>query len=413
VRETPEQRALRSAVRALIAAHQAQAEGDDLGLWRRISAEVGVAGLAVPERFGGAGGGPVEVSIVAEELGRALAGTPMLGSAVLATQALLASGDERACATLLPALADGRAIAALAWTTLAGHWDPAEVACRALPALSAPADAVAGASCLPKPALSAPADAAAGASCLPKTWHADDDWSIDGEAHYVLDGDVATTLLVPALTADGMGLFAVQPAQPAVTRSASISVDQTRRLAVVRLAGAVGTRIGSAPVLANTVLANTGVALSAARDAACVALSAEQAGAAARALEITVEYTKTRVQFGRPIGSFQALQHRMADLHVLVQAARSVAFAAAEAAALGAPDLPLRAATAKAYCSEALQQVSAEMLQLHGAIAMTWEHEAHRYFKRAHGDAQLLGRPAEHIERIAAAVVDGSLAPPV
>jgi alkylation response protein AidB-like acyl-CoA dehydrogenase len=336
----------------------------------------------VPEHFGGAGAGPVEVSIVAEELGRALAGTPMLGSAVLATLALLASGDERACAGLLPGLADGSAIAALAWTTAAGHWDPGQVAFQATP-------------------LSAPADAVAGASCLPKTGPAGDDgWVIDGEAHYVLDGDVATVLLVPAVIPAGLGLFAVQPAQPAVTCGAGTSMDQTRRLAVVRLAGAAGTRIGADPLLATTALA-------AARDAACIALSAEQAGAAARALEITVEYTKTRVQFGRPIGSFQALAHRMADLHVLVQAARSVAYAAAQAAALGASDVPLRAATAKAYCSEALQQVTAEMLQLHGAIAMTWEHDAHRYFKRAHGDAQLFGRPAEHVERIAAAVLDG------
>jgi alkylation response protein AidB-like acyl-CoA dehydrogenase len=359
VRETTEQQALRGTVRALIAADQAHAEGgDDLRLWRRLCAEIGVAGLAVPERFGGSGAGPVEVSIAAEELGRALAGTPLLGSAVLATQALLGSGDDRACADLLPGLVDGSAIATLAWTTAAGHWDPDEVACQA--------------------SATGPGG-----------------WSIDGEAHYVLDGDVATVLLVPAIMPGGNGLFAVQPGQPAVTCSSCTSVDQTRRLAVVRLAGAAGERIGAT------------AALPAARDAACIALSAEQAGAAARALEITVEYAKTRVQFGRPIGSFQALQHRMADLHVLVQAARSVAYAAAEAAGQGAPDMPLRAATAKAYCSEALQQVTAEMLQLHGAIAMTWEHEAHRYFKRAHGDAQLLGRPAEHVERVAAAVLDG------
>jgi alkylation response protein AidB-like acyl-CoA dehydrogenase len=374
VRETPEQRALRGGVRALIAGHQAQPNGGggDLHLWRRLCGEIGVAGLAVPERFGGAGAGPVEVSIVAEELGRALAGTPMLGSAVLATQALLNSGDEGACADLLPSLADGSAIAALAWTTSAGQWDPGELACRAIPARSG----------------------------LPKAGPAgDDDWVIDGEAHYVLDGDIATVLLVPAIVPAGVGLFLVQPAQPAVTCSACTSVDQTRRLAVVRLADAVGTRIGAGPVLAKTGLA-------AVRDAACIALSAEQAGAAARALEITVEYTKTRVQFGRPIGGFQALQHRMADLHVLVQAARSVAYAAAEAAGHGAQDVPLRAATAKAYCSEALEQVAAEMLQLHGAIAMTWEHEAHRYFKRAHGDARLLGSPSEHVGRIAAAVLD-------
>jgi hypothetical protein len=113
------------------------------------------------------------------------------------------------------------------------------------------------------------------------------------------------------------------------------------------------------------------------------------------------------VQFGRAIGSFQALQHRMADLHVLVQAARSLARAAAQAAQQDGPDLSLRAATAKAYCSEALQEVAAEMLQLHGAIAMTWEHDAHRYFKRAHGAALLLGAPSAHVDRIAAAVIDG------
>ena len=358
--ETTERQALRGAVQALVASHQDthQAGADDLRLWRRLCGEIGVAGLAVPERFGGAGAGPVEVSVVLEELGRALAGTPMLGSAVLASQALLASGDEAACAALLPGLADGTAIATLAWTTAAGHWDADVVACRA-------------------------------------TATAGDDWVIDGEAHYVLDGDLATVLLVPALMPAGIGLFAVRPAQPAVTCRACTTVDQTRRLAVIRLETATGARIGGLAELA------------AARDAACIGLSAEQAGAAARALEITVEYTKARVQFGRPIGSFQALQHRMADLHVQVEAARSVCYAAAEAAQRGAPDVALRAATARVYCSEALQRVSAEMLQLHGAIAMTWEHPAHRYFKRAHGDAQLLGTPAEHVARIADAIVDG------
>ncbi len=144
-----------------------------------------------------------------------------------------------------------------------------------------------------------------------------------------------------------------------------------------------------------------------ARDLALIALAAEQAGAAARALEITVGYTKTRVQFGQPIGGFQALQHRMADLHVLVQSATSLARAAADAAGRGEPGLSLRAAAAKAYCSEAFTEVAAEMIQLHGAIAMTWEHEAHRFFKRAHGSAWLLGAPGAQVERIAAAVIDG------
>jgi alkylation response protein AidB-like acyl-CoA dehydrogenase len=352
--------ALRDSVRGLLGRHP---EPGGLALWRRLSAEIGVAGLAIPERFGGAGAGPAEVGVVQYELGRVLADTPMLGSAVLATEVLLASDDEPACGRLLPGLADGSQVAAVAWTTAAGTWDPAEVACRARPTGGG-------------------------------------DWQVDGEAHYVLDGDRATVLLVPALVKDGIGLFEVRADARGVTASAATTMDQTRPLAVVQLAGASGRPIGNGARVARAALGR-------ARDLACIALAAEQAGAAARALEITVEYTKTRVQFGRPIGSFQALQHRLADLHVLVQAAASLARAAAAAARQDATDLALRAATAKAYCSDALQDVTAEMLQLHGAIAMTWEHDAHRYFKRGHSAAMLLGTPAAHVERVAAAVIDG------
>jgi alkylation response protein AidB-like acyl-CoA dehydrogenase len=176
------------------------------------------------------------------------------------------------------------------------------------------------------------------------------------------------------------------------------TMDTSRRLAVVRLDGAAGRPVGSGPADA---------ALARARDLACIALSAEQVGAAQRALELTVAYTQVRVQFGRPIGSFQALQHRMADLYVLVESARSLSYAAASSAAGGSDDLGLRAAAAKAYCSEALTRVAGEMIQLHGAIGITWEHDAHRYFKRAHGAAHLFGRPSGHVARIAAAVIDG------
>ena len=300
-----------------------------------------------------------------EELGRSLIAAPMLGSAVLSTQALLAAGDDAACARLLPDLASGASVAALAWTTAAGLWDPAEVACRAQPAAGAAA-----------------AGAAAG------------DWEISGEADYVLDGGQASVHLVSARLPDGrIGLFEVHPGQPSVTCSALTTMDDTRRLARVRLDRAAGRRIGDCAALGHV------------RDAGCIALSAEQVGAAARALELTVAYTQGRVQFGRPIAAFQALQHRMADLYVHVQSARSVSYAAAAAADQGAADVALRAATVKAYCSEVLQQVSAEMIQLHGAIGMTWEHQAHRYFKRGHSAAMLLGRPAEHVARIAAAIV--------
>jgi alkylation response protein AidB-like acyl-CoA dehydrogenase len=218
---------------------------------------------------------------------------------------------------------------------------------------------------------------------------------VTGEAHFVLDGDLASVLLVPAVMPDGyMGLFEVIPDQPDVRRTACTGVDESRRLSVVTLEGAAAVRIGDR------------LSLDRVRDAACIALSAEQAGAAAATLASTVAYTKVRVQFGRPIGSFQALQHRMAEMHVLVESARSLSYAAAEAARSGASDTSLRAAAAKAYCSEALTQVSGEMIQLHGAIGMTWEHVAHRYFKRGHGAALLLGAPADHIARVAAAVID-------
>jgi alkylation response protein AidB-like acyl-CoA dehydrogenase len=218
---------------------------------------------------------------------------------------------------------------------------------------------------------------------------------VTGEAHFVLDGDVATVLFIPALMLDGdIGLFEVPPAGLHVTRSAGTSMDESRRLNVVRLDGTpcvrLGDRLDLGPVLT----------------AACIALTAEQVGTAAAALALTVAYTSVRVQFGRPIGSFQALQHRMAEMHVLVESARSLSYAAAEALRSGAADAPLRAAAAKAYCSEALEQVAGEMIQLHGAIGMTWEHMAHRYFKRGHSAAFLLGTPAGHIARVAAAVID-------
>jgi alkylation response protein AidB-like acyl-CoA dehydrogenase len=390
---TGERRDLRDAVRGLLAQQQRGDSGDDRSLWRRLCGEIGVAGLAIPQRYGGAGAGPVETHIVMEELGRGLTCSPLLGSAVLAAQALLASGDTAACQRLLPAIADGSAVAALAWATPAGHWDPGQAACAAHPAARTSA----------AEAIQAIAEAASatGPDATPAAGPAvssPDDWVLAGEAHHVLDGDVADVLLAAARAPDGVALFELDPRGRGVARDAVTTMDTTRRLAVVRLDRAPGRPVGAG---------GGSAALARARDLACIALSAEQVGAAQRALELTVAYTKVRVQFGRAIGSFQALQHRMASLHVLVESARSLSYAAADAAAEGAADLGLRAAAAKVYCSEALARVAGEMIQLHGAIGITWEHDAHRYLKRAHGAAQLFGRPSEHVARIAAAVVDG------
>jgi alkylation response protein AidB-like acyl-CoA dehydrogenase len=369
---TSEQRDLRDAVRGLLARHQRQGEGGGRSLWPRLCGEIGAAGLAIPERYGGAGAGPAETHVVMEELGRALAPSPLLGSAVLTAQALLAAGDEGACQRLLPAIAAGTAIGALAWTGAAGRWDPGEAACEARVSPGG--------------------------------------WALTGEAHYVLDGDVADVLLAAARTPDGIALFEVDPLGGGVTRAGVTAMDTTRRLAVVRLAGAAGQPIGTgggpggSPGGSARSSTDASTALARARDLACIALSAEQVGAAQRALELTVAHAKTRVQFGQAIGGFQALQHRMADLHVLVESARALSYAAADAAA-DTSDLTLRAAAAKAYCSEVLLKAAGEMIQLHGAIGITWEHNAHRYLKRAHGAAQLFGQPAGHIARIATAML--------
>jgi alkylation response protein AidB-like acyl-CoA dehydrogenase len=349
---TAEHVGLRDAVAALLAKRSDSAavrkaietpRGYDEGLWSVLCEQIGVAGLAIPERFGGAGACLLETHLVLLELGRTLTPSPLLGSAVLAGQLLLALGDEAACQRLLPAIADGTSVASVCWAAAAGHWDPRSGAVEAAGSL------------------------------------------LTGECHYVLDGDIADVLLVLARDADAVAVFEVDPRAPGVIRTHTPTMDRTRRLASVQFDGAPARRIGTADAVE---------ALARVRDIGCVALSAEQVGAAARILEMTVEYTKLRVQFGRPIGSFQALKHRMADLHVLVEAARSASF--------GAVDSVVPAAVAKAYCSEAFFTVAAEAIQLHGGIAITWEHDAHLYFKRAHASAQLFGAPGEHLVRMAA-----------
>jgi alkylation response protein AidB-like acyl-CoA dehydrogenase len=335
--------ALRAAVRGLLG------RTPEANAWARLCGEVGVASLAVPSRYGGTGAGLPEVCVVLEELGRTLTPCPMLGSAVLAAAALLGSHDDDACARLLPGIAAGSTTAALVWAGRDGQWDPAAPACH---------------------------------------W----DGRLHGEAHYVLDGAAAEVFVVAARTDGGVRLFEVDPA--GTRRTGSTPLDATRPLATVALDGCPARPLGTA--------ADQTAALAHVREIGCVALAAEQVGTAARCLDTTVAYTKQRVQFGRPIAHFQALQHRLADLYVLVETARSAVWAAALA---GEAQLPLLAAVAKAHCAETVCRVTAEMIQLHGGIAITWEHEAHRYFKRAHGGAQLLGQPREHINRLAALVL--------
>ena len=196
---------------------------------------------------------------------------------------------------------------------------------------------------------------------------------------YALNAQVADVFLVPR----DDSLYSLSRSEVDVTPAGGM--DPTRRMATV-------TPLADGQLLGEPDLAYV-------QDVASAALCAESAGAAARCLELTVDYTKQRTQFGRPIGSFQALKHRMADLHVLVETAESASLAAATAVAAG-EDLAHTAATAHVWCTEAFSQVAAEMIQLHGGIAITWEHDAHLYFKRAHGNTHLFGSPRAHTARL-------------
>ncbi|MFE3546805.1 acyl-CoA dehydrogenase family protein [Nocardia sp. NPDC059177] len=332
----------RDSVRALLDKHANSAAlraamdtelGYDPKLWSMLCEQVGVAALAIPEEWGGAGAGLVESLLVVGELGRVLGSVPMLGSAVLGVQAILLAGDEQACARLLPDLADGSRTAALCWADADG-WD--------------------------SPGVTA------------------GDGTLTGTAHYVLHGAQADLLLV--LT--DAGLFETTAEAAGVTVTPTPALDPTRKLATITFADTPASRIGTGdPAALRTRL----------REIAWAALAAEQVGAARRCLEMTVEYTASRVQFGRAIGSFQALKHRMADMYVLVESAESTALAAAQAVAENSASAAEDAWVARRHCTEAFATVAAETIQLHGGIAITWEHDAHLYFKRAHATGELFG----------------------
>ncbi|WP_242676584.1 acyl-CoA dehydrogenase family protein [Rhodococcus sp. ABRD24] len=358
-----EQLELRKTVAALLAKRADPAalrktlesgEAFDRGLWDVLCQQVGVAALAIPEEFGGFGATFVEQHLVLEELGAALTPSPMFGSAVLAAQAILATGNAEACERLLPGIAEGASIAALCWVGPEGHWRSDDVACTAI-------------------------------------GNDADGYTVSGSAHYVLDGAHADVLIVAAAVDGIIALFEVDPSADGVARRALPTMDLTRPMSLVDFTSANAVRLTADDATA---------ALNRVRDIALVALSAEQVGASARCLQMTVDYSKDRVQFGRAIGSFQALKHRMADLFALVEVARSASYAAVYALSEGLPSASADAAVAKVYCSEAFNAVTGDSIQLHGGIAITWEHDAHLFFKRAHGSSQLFGQPEEYLTRM-------------
>ncbi|GAA1268663.1 acyl-CoA dehydrogenase [Pseudonocardia aurantiaca] len=347
VRDFLEKRAAEDEVRRLMET----AAGYDPAVWAQAAGEIGLQGLVVPERHGGSGATAVELGVVFEEMGAALHGGPFLASVGLATTALLEIGDGEAAAQYLPGLAAGTTIAALAW---AGR-EPA-------------------------------------ASTLTAR-RTDGGWAVSGRAGIVVDGATAGLVLVGAHTDAGPSLFAVTAEGAGLTRTPLITLDLTRKLAELRFdevpARLVGSEGGAGPALRRTA------------DMAALYLAAEQLGGAARVLATAVEYAGTRMQFGRAIGSFQAIKHRCADMLVDVESARSVVQHGLWTAVHDPAGLPVSAALARAVASDVYQQVAAHNIQIHGGIGFTWEHSAHLHLKRAKSSQLLLGSPAYHRARLA------------
>ena len=330
-------------------------ETRDDQVWALLAGQLGLTGIAVPERHGGAGYGPVELGIVLEEMGGALLVAPYFATVALAGQALAASGDEDAMARWLPGIADGSLTATLAVAEDSGSWDLAEVAATAEPA--------------------------------------GDGWAVTGTKLFVIDGHTADLLLVVAQAPDGPGVFAIEGKTEGTERARLDSLDLTRALAAVTLRGARATRVGEGR--------DTAAWLSQVRDLVLAALAAEQLGGAARCLDLSVEYACVREQFGRPIGSFQAIKHKCANLLLEVECGRSAVYHASEALAGGQPDAPLAATLAYVYCSQAFTDAAKECIQIHGGIGYTWEHDAHLYLRRAKSSQLLFGPPARQRTRLA------------
>jgi alkylation response protein AidB-like acyl-CoA dehydrogenase len=348
---TAEQKDLRSAVREVLADRSDEAairkladsgSGYDPDLWTRLGSELGVLGLAVPEEFGGAGGTLVDQAVVAEEFGAALLPGPVLGTVGLAIPALVALGGDE----LLADLVAGTRTATLAWTEPGG----------------AP-DVIAS------------------------------DGTLTGTIRQVVDGS-ADVLLVPVQGADGLALYAVEGGE----RTPLSTLDQTRRQAAVTFDATPARLLASGEAAEKAVAhaVRVGSAL----------MAAEQVGGAQKLLDLSLAYANTRLQFGRKIGSFQAVKHRCADMLVLVEHARSTAYHAAWALQDGSDDPDLAVSIAQATCSENYEKVATDTVQVHGGIGFTWEHSTHLYLKRAFTDAALLGSAEHHRDRIAALALD-------
>ena len=352
---------LRSAVADLMAKRSPESEvrrlmatdtGYDPQVWAEL-AGMGLLGLTIDEQYGGAGAGAAELAVVSEQMGRALLCAPYLSTAVLTPYLLAALGDTTECADVLPRIAAGEMLTAVAFAEAGSARPPAH------------------------PATTATADG--------------DRWLLTGEKTYVLDAVSAHRIYVQAETGSGAGIFAVDAGAPGLAVTSLTTVDQTRKQATVILDGTPARLVGQGSA--------GGPALQTALDRAAVALVAEQAGGALHAMQMAADYARTRFQFGRAIGSFQAVKHLCVDMLLEGQSAQSAARRVAAGFDTDHPDRLTDLALAQAYCSDAFVSVAADTIQVHGGIGFTWEHPAHLYLRRARTDAQIFGDPHWHRER--------------
>ncbi len=327
-------------------------DGFDKDVWTQMGTQLGLQGIAIPEEYGGSGFSYVELLVIFEELGRTLACVPFFSTVGLAVSTLLTCDDEDAKKEYLSQIASGEKVATLAISEDSGRFDSEGIS------------------------LSAKKDG--------------DKYVLSGHKSFVVDGTTADFILVVAKSDKGISLFAVDSGANGLSKESLATMDQTRKQARLEFNNTEARLIGKE----GQAWKNIEKAL----DLAAVCLTAEQVGGAQVCLDTSVEYAKNRIQFGRPIGSFQAIKHKCADMLLQVESARSAAYYAAWAAQEDSDELPVVSSLAKAFCSEAFFHCAAENIQIHGGIGFTWEHDAHLYFKRAKSSELMLGDPSYHRE---------------
>jgi len=332
-------------------------DGFDRAHWSEI-AQMGWQAMAIPEEYGGAGFSFLETVVLMEEMGRSLFPAPYLSTVILCSNLLLEAASDEQKQAFLPAIAAGEAVWALALTEPGGHWVEEAIEMSAVPD--------------------------------------GDGWLLNGTKAYVIDGHVADRFLAVASTESGPTMFIVDGAAQGLSARKVESMDMTRSLAEVQFDG---VRVGADAMVGGD--GEAWQAIDTVLDIAAVALAAEQVGGAQTCLDMAVEYAKVRHQFGRPIGSFQAIKHKCADMLVQVESAKSAAYYAGWAASERNDEFAITAPLAKSYCSEAYFFCAAENIQIHGGIGFTWEHDAHLYFKRAKSSELMFGDPTYHRSRLA------------